>query len=57
MKHGYHTSFGFVGEVNGRKMLFATEDEFVDYKKGAAERDARKPELQSEITNQMPEAV
>ena len=28
---GYYVSYGYKGFVNGRWMLFATEDEYVEY--------------------------
>lgn len=28
---GYYTSYGYIGFVNGRKMLFATEKEYYEY--------------------------
>lgn len=28
---GYYTSYGYVGYVNGEPMLFATEDEYLEY--------------------------
>lgn len=28
---GYHTSYGYKGYVRGRWMLFATEDEYIEY--------------------------
>lgn len=33
MEYGYLTSYGFMGLVNGRWMLFATEAEYYDYLK------------------------
>lgn len=29
--YGYFTSYGYVGYVYGRKMLFANEDEYYEY--------------------------
>lgn len=28
---GYYTSYGYMGYVNGRYQLFATEAEYIDY--------------------------
>ena len=28
---GYPTNYGYVGYVDGEKMLFATEDEYIEY--------------------------
>lgn len=28
---GYYTSYGYMGRVNGKWMLFATEREYCDY--------------------------
>lgn len=28
---GYHTSYGYKGYVDGKWMLFATEDEYTEY--------------------------
>lgn len=28
---GYYTSYGYMGYVNGRYQLFATESEYIDY--------------------------
>lgn len=28
---GYYISYGYKGYVNGRWMLFATEDEYIEY--------------------------
>lgn len=28
---GYFTSYGYIGFVNGRKMLFANESEYLEY--------------------------
>lgn len=28
---GYYTSYGYMGLVNGRYRLFATESEYIDY--------------------------
>lgn len=29
--YGYYVSYGYVGFVDGRKMLFATEEEYYEY--------------------------
>ena len=31
---GYYTSNGYMGYVNGKYMLFATETDYIDYMKG-----------------------
>jgi len=28
---GYYTAYGYMGYVNGRYILFATESEYIDY--------------------------
>jgi len=28
---GYYTAYGYMGYVNGKYMLFATEAEYIDY--------------------------
>lgn len=30
---GYYTKFGFMGFINGEKMLFASEEEFHEYER------------------------
>lgn len=34
MPKGYYVSNGYMGYVNGKYMLFATEEEYLDYLKG-----------------------
>lgn len=29
--YGYYVSYGYIGFVDGRKMLFATEEEYYEY--------------------------
>lgn len=29
--YGYYISYGYIGFVDGRKMLFATEEEYYEY--------------------------
>lgn len=29
--YGYYTSYGYIGFVDGRKILFATEEEYYEY--------------------------
>lgn len=29
--YGYYVGYGYIGFVNGRKMLFATEEEYYEY--------------------------
>lgn len=31
MPKGYQTSYGYMGLVNGKYMLFCTESEYIDY--------------------------
>ena len=31
MPYGYYVQSGYVGYVNGRKMLFCSEEEYLDY--------------------------
>ena len=30
---GYYTPYGYIGFVNGKKMLFASESEYIEYLK------------------------
>lgn len=30
-KYGYYTSYGFLGQVGNEMMLFATEEEYLEY--------------------------
>lgn len=36
---GYYTQTGYMGYIEGKYMLFASESEYYEYMKGASEND------------------